>query len=69
MATEHASSALAKNVARRLESARHQMTLEALAEAAAGKTDSHAEVVRWAARLAKRRISQRNGPGQGQQQG
>ncbi len=33
------------------ESARHQMTLEALAEVDAGKTDSHEEVVRWVAKL------------------
>lgn len=40
-----------------LERTRHEMTLEALAEVEAGQTDSHEEVVRWAASLKARRKS------------
>ena len=42
-----------------LERTRHQMTVEALAEVDAGQTDSHEEVVRWAASLAKPRRKSR----------
>lgn len=38
-----------------LERTRHEMTLEALAEVDAGQTDTHEEVVRWAANLSKPR--------------
>lgn len=42
-----------------LERTRHQLTLEALAEVDAGETDSHDEVVRWAATLSKPRRKSR----------
>jgi predicted transcriptional regulator len=36
-----------------LERARHELTLEALAEVDAGETEPHEEVARWAANLRK----------------